>query len=215
MRILKFLLIKEFKQIFRNKALLPMIFAAPIIQLLILPLAAEYEVKNINIAIVDHDQSSYSRQLIYKITASGYFRLVENNISYENAFKQIENDKADLILEIPQNFERNLIKENHEKVFIAVNAINGIKANLGGAYLGNILAEYNASIRMDFLPQQKINEIPTISTTSLYWYNPNMNYKIFMVPGILVTLVTMIGACLLYTSPSPRDRTRSRMPSSA
>ena len=64
MRTLYFLLRKEFKQIFRNKALLPMIFIAPLIQLLILPLAADYEVKNINISIIDNDHSAYSRKLL-------------------------------------------------------------------------------------------------------------------------------------------------------
>ena len=49
MRTLKFLLQKEFKQIFRNRAILPLIFVVPVVQLLILPLAADYEVKNINI----------------------------------------------------------------------------------------------------------------------------------------------------------------------
>ena len=61
MRTLKFLLRKEFKQIFRNRALLPMIFITPIIQLLVMPLAADYEVKNINISIVDNDHSTYSQ----------------------------------------------------------------------------------------------------------------------------------------------------------
>ena len=67
MRVLKYLLIKEFKQIFRNKALLPVIFVMPVIQLLIMPLAADYEIKNINISIVDHDRSPYSRALISKL----------------------------------------------------------------------------------------------------------------------------------------------------
>ena len=67
MRTLKFLLRKEFRQIFRNKSLLPVIFVMPIIQLLIMPLAADYEVKNINISIVDHDHSPYSQKLISKM----------------------------------------------------------------------------------------------------------------------------------------------------
>lgn len=85
MRTLKFLLQKEFKQIFRSKALLPLIFVVPIVQLLILPLAADYEVKNINISIVDHDHSTYSQQLISKITASGYFQLAD----YGNSFQSV------------------------------------------------------------------------------------------------------------------------------
>ena len=73
MRTLKFILLKEFRQIFRNKTILPMIVAMPLLQLLILPLAADYEIKNINISIVDHDRSSLSRELAERIIASGYF----------------------------------------------------------------------------------------------------------------------------------------------
>ncbi len=193
MRTLKFLLHKEFKQIFRNKALLPLIFGAPLIQLLILPMAADYEVRSINISIVDHDHSTYSQQLISKITASGYFQLADYGNSFRGAFKQIENDKSDLILEIPQGFEKNLVRENKEKLFVAVNAINGVKAGLGGAYLTQIIATYNNDIRMQWLQQPKFNPMPQIEVTSSNWFNPHLNYHFFMVPGILVVLVTMVG----------------------
>ncbi|MCY1512604.1 putative multidrug ABC transporter permease YbhR [compost metagenome] len=194
MRILKFLLQKEFKQIFRNKALLPLIFVVPMVQLLILPLAADYEVKNINISIVDHDHSTYSQQLISKITASGYFQLADYGNSFNQALKQIEKDKSDLILEIPQGFEKNLVRENSEELFIAVNAINGVKAGLGGAYLNQIIAAYNADIRLQWFQPDQFNAIPVITVASSSWFNPFMNYRFFMVPGILVVLVTMVGA---------------------
>lgn len=194
MRTLKFLLQKEFKQIFRNKALLPLIFVVPIIQLLILPMAADYEVKNINISIVDHDHSTYSQQLISKVTASRYFKLADYGNSFQQAFKQIEKDKSDLILEIPQDFEKNLVRENKEKLFVAVNAINGVKAGLGGAYLSQIISAYNNHIRMEWLQQPKFNTMPQIEITSSNWFNPHLNYRFFMVPGILVVLVTMVGA---------------------
>ncbi|MDV3557889.1 ABC transporter permease [Elizabethkingia anophelis] len=194
MRTLKFLLQKEFKQIFRNKSLLPLILAAPIIQLLILPLAADYEVKNINISIVDHDHSTYSQKLISKITASGYFQLADYGNSFQSAFNQIEKDKSDLILEIPQGFEKNLVRENEQKLFIAVNAINGVKAGLGGAYLAQIISAYNNDIRLQWVQPDKFNTAPIITVASSNWFNPFMNYRFFMVPGILVVLVTMVGA---------------------
>ncbi|WP_293297430.1 ABC transporter permease [Pedobacter sp. UBA4863] len=194
MRTLKFLLQKEFKQIFRNKALLPLIFVVPIVQLLILPLAADYEVKNINISIVDHDHSAFSRHLISKITASGYFRLADYSPSFNTAFKQIEQDQSDLILEIPQGFEKNLVRENEQKLFIAVNAINGVKAGLGGAYLNQIITAYNADIRLQWFQPDKFNTAPVITVASSNWFNPFMNYRFFMVPGILVILVTMVGS---------------------
>lgn len=193
MRTIKFLLRKEFKQIFRNKSILAMIIVMPVLQLLILPLAANYEVKNINLSVVDHDHSSYSQKLISKITASGYFKLQGYNASFKDAFHLIESDKADLILEIPQGFERNLIRENEQKVFIAVNAINGTKANLGGAYLSQIIRNFNDDIRLRWQRQPEYNPVPVIEITSSDWFNPFLNYDIFMVPGILAILVTMVG----------------------
>jgi ABC-2 type transport system permease protein len=193
MRTIRFLLQKEFRQIFRNKALLPMIMIAPLIQLLILPLAADYEVKNINIAVIDRDHSTYSLKLISKITASGYFRLQGLLPTYNEALELIESDEADLVLEIPSGFEKNLIKEGHEKLFIAVNAINGSKAGLGGGYLANIIRDFNREISLDWVQPERFNRLPAITVVSSNWFNPHLNYNFYMVPGILAVLVTMIG----------------------
>jgi ABC-2 type transport system permease protein len=196
MRIIRFLLQKEFSQIFRNKSILALICVMPVMQLIILPLAADYEVKNINLAVIDNDRSPFSQKLISTITASGYFKLVNYNSSYKEAFHLIELDKADLILEIPSNFEKHLIRESKEQLFIAVNAINGTKANLGGAYLANVIRNYNADIRLQLLGPSKINVAPVIEIASSNWYNTTLNYKVYMVPGILAILVTMIGGFL-------------------
>lgn len=196
MRTIRFLLEKEFRQIFRNRAILLMIMVMPVMQLLILPFAANYEVKNINLAVVDHDHSGDAQKLISKITASGYFKLTGYNASFKEGMKLIERDEADLILEIPHGFERNLVREGQQQLFIAVNAINGVKANLGGAYLGSIIRAYNDDIRLQLLPVSKFNVSPVIELSTSNWFNPLMEYKFFMVPGILAILVTMIGGFL-------------------
>lgn len=193
MRTLKFLLRKEFRQIFRNKSILPMIFVVPILQLLILPLAADYAIKNISLAVVDHDHSPYSQKLVSKITSSGYFQLTGFCDSYQSAMKLVEKDRADLILEIPEGFERNLIRESEQKLFVAANAINGTRANLGSVYLGSIIRNFNSEVRMEWIPVNRFSPLATIEITSSNWYNPLMNYNFFMVPGILVILVTMMG----------------------
>lgn len=194
MRTLRFLLVKEFKQIFRNKTLLPLIFVLPIVQLLLMPLAADYEIKNVNISIVDSDKSAYSQTLTSKILASGYFQLVGYSNSFDEAFKQIESDESDLILEIPQHFERNLSRDGFEKLFIAVNAINGTKASLGGSYLSTIIGDFNQNINTKLISSRSSSGFKNIKVTTLNWFNPYLNYKFFMVPAILVILVTMVGA---------------------
>lgn len=202
MRTVFFLLRKEFKQILRNRALLAMVMVIPIVQLILLPMAADYEIKNINIALVDHDHSSYSRKLITTISASGYFRITGYMPSYSAALKQIEADKADLILEIPTGFERNYLRENKQEVFLAINAINGTKAALGGAYLAEILQGFNANLRNEWI---QASSSPSSDTASLAesidirfsnWYNPSLNYHLLMVPGVLAILVTLVGGFL-------------------
>lgn len=196
MRTIRFLLEKEFRQIFRNKTLLPIIFAVPVVQLLILPLAANYEVKNINLAVVNHDDSQYARALINKVTASGYFRLTSAGRSYDRAMTYIESDAADLVLEIPSGFEKSVVAENAGTLFIAVNAINGVKAGLGAAYLNAIVRDYNEQIRMSWAGPAGQGQQPMIEVVPTNWYNPYMRYQLFMVPGILAILVTMIGGYL-------------------
>jgi ABC-2 type transport system permease protein len=165
-------------------------------QLIILPLAANYEVKNIQLAVVDNDHSSWSAKMVSRIASSGYFRMIANKSSYNEAMKLIGSDEADLILEIPAGFERNLVRENHQKVFIAVNAINGVKANLGGAYLNNILRTFNNDIRLELPVSYESLQVPQINIVSMNLYNPLLNYRLFMVPGILAILVTMVGGFL-------------------
>lgn len=196
MRTLRFLLQKEFRQIFRDPAMLRLMLIMPVIQLLILPQAADYEIKNIKLAVVDMDHSQYSRLLVNKITSSGYFILTNYSVSYEAALEKVEKNGADLILQVPPHFEEDLVKDNEAKLFMALNAINGVKASLGGAYLSSIIKDYNQGIRAEWIQYPRFSPETQIEVTSSNWFNPLLNYKFFMVPGILVILVTMVGANL-------------------
>lgn len=196
MRTLRFLLQKEFRQIFRDPSILRLIFVMPAIQLIVLPWAADYEIRNIKLAVIDHDHSSYSRNLVNKVTASGYFILTDYTGSYQEALSEIEHDRADIILEIPASFEKNLVKESEAALFMAVNAINGVKAGLGSSYLRSIIQDYNKEVRTEWIQFPRFSPETNIEITSSNWFNPLMNYKVFMVPGMLVLLLTMVGANL-------------------
>lgn len=194
MRNIRIIIRKEFSQFFRDKANIKMLLIMPVIQLLLLPLAADYEVKKINLCIVDHDHSHYVNEMIQKITASGYIRLASYESNMERAMILFEQDKADIIVEIMPRFEENLIKNNEVTIGISVNAVNGSRASIGGQYLQSILTDYNNNIRLKWIQFPKFNPAPIIKTEYSYWFNPSMNYRHFMVPGILVILLTMVGA---------------------
>jgi len=196
MRTLLFLLKKEFLQISRNKLMIRMIFVLPVVQLIILPNAANYEMKNINMSIVDHDHSEYSRKLINKFTSSGYFQLTDVSGSYKDALIVVEQDEADLIVDIPQGFERDLIKDDKAKIMIAANAINGQTSGLAVNYANSIIKDFNSEVRVEWIQPPRLNPQPAIEITTSNWFNPKMNYKYFMVPGVLVLLVTLVGFLL-------------------
>ena len=196
MKTLRFILEKEFRQIFRDPSILRMIFVMPILQLIVLPIVANYEVKNVKIAVIDHDHSPISTRMINKLEAGGYFQLTGYCINFKEALKYVEREQADLVLEIPAHFERDLVKENSAKLFVAVNAINGVKAGLGASYLSSLLKDYNSDIRIETFPTTRFSQTPQLNVTYSNWYNPLMSYKLFMVPGILVVLITMVGSFL-------------------
>ncbi|HXB33739.1 MAG TPA: ABC transporter permease [Puia sp.] len=208
MKTLYFILEKEFRQLLRNRQLMRTLLLAPLIQLILLPLAADYTVKDIQIAVTDNDHSPTSQRLIAKITASGYFRLAGYTASYPQALQMVEQDKADLALQIPAHFERDLVRENSKQLYIAINAIEGTKANLGGAYLQNIISDFNDDVRIQWnvsgvensqstpgdSQQITAGDIPQVTVTSSNWYNPLLKFPLYMVPAILVTLVTAMVA---------------------
>lgn len=173
-----------------------MVLIVPVIQLLIIPLAADFEIKNINISIVDNDRSPYSMKLSEKIMASGYFKLVSFGNSFNKSFKEFEDDRADIILEIPHDFESGLVRENEGSLYIAVNAINGVKATLGSVYLGSIISDFNSGIRAEWIQPVKQPPLPVVEVVPLNMFNPHLRYTSFMVPGILVVMVTMVGVYL-------------------
>lgn len=193
MRTILFLIRKEFLQIFRHKIMLPALFVMPFVQLIILVHAADFEIKNIRIHIINHENQNYNIRLIRQFIASDHFLVQQVSNSYKQAYDQIQKREVDLILEIPKDFEKDLLKTNKASVFLGANAIDGMKAGLTTFYAGAILRSFNKNI---VLEQQKIAQpamVTGLQTKTLFWYNPEMEYANFMVPGILVILVTAIG----------------------
>lgn len=193
MRVLFYILQKEFKQIFRNSAIVRVIFVAPVFQLLIFPLAADYEVRNVTIAVVDADHSTYSNRITQHLLGSTYFNVVSVESSYKQALQILESDKADIVLHIPNQFERTMLREGNSQIFLAANAINGVKAGLGANYLQGILRDVQQQLRTELLPFSRQPLQPSIEVIPRFWYNQHMDYHQFMVPGILVQLLTMVG----------------------
>ena len=196
MRRLPFILKKEFIQIFRNKAMLPIIFVVPIIQLLILVNAADFEIKNILIDISDADKSAESRSLISRFEQSPYFTVSHLGENYASNIERLDKWESDAILTIPKNFSSDLKLNMRTKLRLDVDGIDGQKANITYFYVANIVQGVYLEI-LKKAPKSALLKIPKpIDIKPRYWYNPELEYKILMVPGLLAVLVTMVGMFL-------------------
>ncbi len=193
MRKIIFIVQKEFRQIFRNKMMKPILFVMPFIQLAISSYTANFTVKNINIFIEDKDNTSLSKTLINKISVSENFNLIQVSNSFDEGFKQVQNNNVDVILSIPEHFNRNINSNRKTNLSISADAINGTKASISINYLQNIISEFG---KEQAAKKGIKDNLPGIQVIKRDWYNPGLDYKFFMVPGILVLLVTMLSLFL-------------------
>lgn len=196
MRTILFILQKEFTQVSRNRMMLPIIFIVPLVQLLLLVNVATLEIKHIKLCIVDSDLSNTSRLLTGKFLNSKFFIVKSNTFSLKEAALQVDKGNADMVLCIPEGFEKDLVNNNSAKVQLLFNAINGTVAGISNAYATQIISGYNREIIAKWFSISKQTSAGTINIIPSFWYNPEMNYKVFMVPAILVLLVTIMGMVL-------------------
>lgn len=195
MRTILFLLRKEFLQISRNKGILPMITILPIVQLLILVNAANFEIKNIRFAVLDNDKSQTSRELVQKLVATNYFQLIASVENETQAKSLMAHLKVDMVLQIPQKFEADLQRNRNAGLLLSINAIDGSAASLVNFYANSVILDFNKGLVIEQLRLPKNPELP-IRTEPRYWFNPELKYSSFMTPGLLTVLVTMVGMFL-------------------
>ena len=184
--MIKFLLQKEFLQIRRNAFLPRLILAFPIVMMCVMPWVMNMEVKNIRVDVVDNDHSTLSQQLLHSIEASNYFIFNGVQPSYKAALQKIETLKTDIVLVIPQDYSRDMMRGRQPQVLIAANAVNGTKGGMGSAYMAQIVTAHAAPSAAAI--QSRIS--------TLFLYNKNLNYKVFMIPALFAILMMLMTGFL-------------------
>lgn len=198
MKTIIFILQKEFLQVLRNRTMLPIIILMPIIQLVILANAATLEMKKIDMEIVDNDLSPTSRKLANKFQGSPFFEINASRFSIEEANEDLLQNDTRMILNIPSGFEKKLIREKESELQVLIDAVNGMSASLINAYAQSVITIFNSDLRAEEGSNVLMTNVmpKNIQFENQFWYNPQLNFKYYMVPGILVVLVSLIGMFL-------------------
>jgi len=195
--VVGYLLQKEFLQIFRNKGMLPIMFIMPFIQLIILSNAATFDVPEVPFHLQDFDRTALSDKLVKRFTSTGYFKIIGESFRQRNAIGVLTGNRADMVLTIPKEFEREMMTTGHAQVQLLIDAEDGFTAGVIQGYANDIVVAFNRDLP-ELLPQLAGTQTvqPMIDIRPRGWYNPELAYIDYMVPGVLVVLVTLIGLFL-------------------
>jgi ABC-2 type transport system permease protein len=196
MRTILYLIRKEFLQIFRNKFISKAIFAVPIVQMLILVPAVTFEIKSISVTVLDMDMTPESRGLINKLEGSSFFKVSRQTFSEKKANDLLNRGKCTMVLQIPSGFGKDISTGYPGKILATIDAINASSAQLSWAYLSAVIHDYNGELIKRNIRVAPMAPMPRIDITNRYWFNEELNYKYYMLPGILAILVTAIGFLL-------------------
>lgn len=195
-RTILYIVRKEFLQVMRNQIMIPLIFALPVVQLVILANAATMDLRNIKAIIVDNDQSTLSHNLTEKLTRSPFFNVITGRSESEAQNEMLRN-KTNMILVIPSGFEKQFYRQSKADLQVQVDAINGMTAGLINGYTSQIINEfYLQTIKEAGLNSMASANFKNIPIEYRFWYNDELNFKFYMVPGILAILLTVVGMFL-------------------
>jgi ABC-2 type transport system permease protein len=190
---------KEYLQVLRDKAYLPMLFMAPIIQLTLFGYVAATNVDDIPTAILDQDKTQASRQFTQSFGNSGYFRLKYYLQSNSEMDDLLDNGDVKLVINVPRGFSRQLKRNETACVQFVVDGTDSTTASIILGYSRDIAQRHSAQIVTQQLPKIR-NSIPGLDLRLRVWYNPELDNVNFIVPGIICTILAIVTTMLTSVS---------------
>jgi ABC-2 type transport system permease protein len=204
MGILLALIKKELIQTFRDKRLRVVIFAMPIIQMTVFGFAISNEVKRVPISVCDQDMSPASRLLTDSLTQGDYFVLNYMHFNCDDAAKDLENNRSKIAVIIPPDFQKKKECGDSAEVQILIDGSDGNSAAVASGYMIRILRESALAGSINTLPVIAGAAVagirppppPDVSADIRVWYNPSLESRYFLIPGIITMIITLIVTLL-------------------
>ncbi len=193
MRQIFYLVQKEFRQIFRDFSMVRILFVVPLIQIFILGNAITTDVKNIKIVFQDQDKTPYSREFISKFVHSRYFKITGFEEDYTRLSSYLDSGKASLAIVIPRHFQRDIVLQKKPDIQLLVDGVDGNSAGVSLGYITDIVQKYQERL-MESSPDLslQVKNLRRVETEPRFWFNPNLESKLYIVPGIIALILLII-----------------------
>ncbi len=193
MKTILHLLKKEFSQFKRDRSMIAIVVLAPMFQLIILGYAANMDVRNIPMVVVDYDHSHHSRELVERFVNSGYYSIANYVDSIGEIDVYLDRGDAAVALVIPKNFSNDIYAEKQPQIQLIVDGTETNTATTGMNYAAMIISRYSQNIMVDREEFSPITRpVSRIIPEIRIWYNPDLASRNFMIPGIVGMLLMVI-----------------------
>jgi ABC-2 type transport system permease protein len=198
---------KEFTQMMRDIRMRVVLFAAPIIMLLVFGYAVNTDVKNIRFAVYDQDKSRMSREFIEQFSASDYFWYYTSLSSHKDIDSLLDTGRAEVVFQIPPGFEEKLKSGGNVSVQLLLDGADASRANMINAYVSAVTNHYAMNLFEQRVVLKILNrgDIPShfkkaVELKERFWFNPELKSRNFFLPAILGLIITLITITLTSMS---------------
>jgi ABC-2 type transport system permease protein len=205
-RRLAALMRKEWLHIRRDPRSLYLAVGLPVIMLLLFGYAITLEVRHMPVGVIDQDGSAAGRELVARVTSTGYFELKMLSADLGGAVRALDDGTVRIFLVLPQGFAKALARGENAAVQLLVDGSDSNSALIAMGYLSQIIQAYSRSILLQRLQAQGgvLTELPGVDLRTRIWYNPDLKNSYFVVPGV-IAVVMMIMAVMLTSLTVARE----------
>ena len=191
------ILIKEFKQIFRDPRMKTVIFITPLIQIILFGYAANKDINYVPTAIFDRDNTSESRELVRRFTYSKYFVPEKYIFTEKEQNKALDKGLVSVVMHVDRGFGRNLNAGKNANIQLAFDGSDSNTTMIVMGYANTIVNDYRYELLKGQAQARGWTEnVPYVDLRDRAWFNGNLISRNYYLPGVIATIVTMMSLLL-------------------
>jgi ABC-2 type transport system permease protein len=198
LRRLRAIAIKELLQIWRDPRSLMIALLMPFTQMFLFGYGVTLDLKHIPVCTFDREASQNSQSLLKHFEASRYFAIARNVATYPALVAAIDRADCKIAIVIPPDFSQRLNDTRSSTVQAILDATDDNSANIALGYALAVVSGYSAEVAVDAMDRlgQELQQIQPMTVQSRVWFNEDLDSRNFIIPGLVATILALVGAQL-------------------
>ncbi len=181
---------KEFKQLWRDKRLLFVILFFPIFLLIIFGYAVNFDVKNIQLAVLDKNNTEVSRDFVNSILSSNYFKLAKQLNNDSEIKETLDKKSAQIVLVIPEDFSKNIhTHKQPAKIQFLIDGVDGNTATIIKNYASAASTKFAIKLQKNLTQKYGVKMSYPVLLEPIFWFNPDLQTTKFLIPGLIAMIL--------------------------